>query len=1046
MIERQRLISLAFHRRGIVWLVFLFASIYGFYCWKQLPIEAYPDISDTSAQIITQVPGLAAEEVEQQITIPLEREINGTPGIYVMRSNSTFGLSLITLVFQDGTENYWARQRLQERISGVELPYGAQPGLDPLTSPVGEIFRYTLESPTRDLRELSELQFWKVIPRIKQVPGVVDVSNFGGLTTQFILELDPANLTKYHVSLSQITQTINANNANAGGSILDRGQQGFVVRGVGLITGLEDLGNIVVTQKDGVPVLVKNLGEVKLGYPQRKGILGKDEKADTIQGITLMLKGENPSRVLEGVHEAVRDLNENILPKDVKLVPYLDRTDLVDKTVHTVEKTLFEGLILVSLLLLLFLGSLRGALIVAVTIPVSLLVAFTCMHHFNIPANLLSLGAIDFGILVDGAIIVLENILRRREEEESLELSEKDVMSTAMQVTRPVFFGMLVVISAYLPLFAFQRIEYKLFSPMAFAVGFSIFGALAVALLLVPGLAYHAYHRPRKVFHNPVFKILTPLYDVFLQFIVGQSWLAVVALVVTLGATAFLGGTIGRDYLPYLDEGSIWLQVTLPPGISLDKATEMSNELRRVTREFKETSFIVTQLGRTDDGMDPWTPSHIEAMVGLHPYESWASHLTKLQLIEKMSKRFSELSGFEVGFAQPISDMVLDKVAGAHSDLVVKVYGSDFRESRRIAGEVVAVIKAIPGAEDVMIDQQPPLPQVRIRVDRNALARVGINVSDVADLIETGIGGKSIAQIFIEERSYDIAVRFSKETRDTPQAIGNLVLTTPTGAQIPLSQVAEIGLDDGESTITREMGKRHLTVRINVRNRDLSSFLNDAKEKLQSSVQYDHSQFHLAWGGQFENQQRAQARLMLILPMVLALMFLLLFAEFGNIRLPVLVLLTVPMAGLGGLAALQFREMTLNVSSAVGFIAVFGVTVLNAIIMVSNMNRWRLTPDMPLKEAVRCGAGERLRSVLVTGTVATAGMIPAVLAHGLGSDVQRPLATVVVGGLVSGTFLTLALIPPLYYLIQRRFGSAIGKAKPQVDSALPTSQSQGELV
>lgn len=849
MIERQRLISIAFQRRGIVWLVFLFVALYGWHCWTQLPIEAYPDISDTSAQVITQVPGLAAEEVEQQITIPLEREINGMPGMYVMRSNSTFGLSLITIVFQDGTENYWARQRLQERINGVELPYDAKPELDPMTSPVGEIFRYTLESPGRDLRELSELQAWNVIPRIKQVPGVVDVSNFGGLTTQFVLELDPANLTKYHVSLSQITQAVCANNANAGGSILDRGQQGFVIRGVGLITGIEDLGNIVVAQKDGTPVFLKNLGTVKLGSPQRKGVLGKDENPDTIQGITLMLKGENPSRVLDGVHEAVRDLNENILPKDVRVVPYLDRTDLVAKTVDTVENTLFEGFLIVGLLLLLLLGSVRAALIVVITIPLSLLIAFICMHHFNIPANLLSLGAIDFGILVDGAIIVLENILRRREELSDKELTERDVMATAKQVTRPVFFGMLVVISAYLPLFAFQRIEYKLFSPMAFAVGFSILGALAVALLLVPGWAYHAYHRPRTMFRNPLFGLMNKLYEWFLWFVVRHSWLGVLVLAATLAATGFLAMNIGRDYLPYLDEGSIWLQVTLPPGISLEKATEMSNELRRVTREFKEVSFIVTQLGRTDDGMDPWTPSHIEAMVGLHPYESWDSHLTKQELIDKMAKRFSGMSGFEVGFAQPISDMVLDKVAGAHSDLVVKVYGNDFKESRRIAGEVERVIKTIPGAQDVMIDQQPPLPQVRIKVDRDALARVGINVSDVADLIETGIGGKSIAQIFIEERSYDIAVRFAPETRDSPEAIGKLVLTAPSGAQIPLSQVAAIVLDEGESTITREMGKRHLTVRINVRNRDLSSFLDEARRKLQAEVPFDHSQFHLAWGG-----------------------------------------------------------------------------------------------------------------------------------------------------------------------------------------------------
>ena len=924
----ERLVTLCFNRRGIVGLVFIFVALYGWYSWSQLPIEAYPDISDTSAQVITQVPGLAAEEVEQQITVPLEREIIGIPGMHVMRSNSTFGLSLITVVFRDGVEDYWARQRLRERIAEVQLPYNAQPGLDPMTSPIGEIYRYTLESKTRDLRELSELQFWKVIPRLKKVPGVIDVSNFGGLTTQFLLEFDPAKLTKYNISLSQITQAVNANNANAGGSIMDRGQQGFVVRGVGLISGLDDLGNIVVTQKNGVPVLVKDLGDVKLGHPQRKGILGKDDNPDTIEGITLMLRGENPSRTLEGVHEAVRDLNENILPKDVKVVPYLDRTTLVSGTVRTVGKTLLEGMILVSIVLLLFLGSPRSAFIIALTIPLSLLVAFIFMHHFMIPANLLSLGAIDFGILVDGAIVVLENILRKREENEGRDLTPEDVVTASLQVTRPMFFGMLVIITAYLPLFAFQRIEYKLFSPMAYAVGFALIGALATALMLVPGLAYRAYHKPRHVFHNPVLEKMTPRYVDLLSRILDRPRTAIIAFAVTLAVVIVLGATIGRDFLPYLDEGSLWLQVKLPPGVSLDKAAEMSNELRRVTREFKEVSFMVTQLGRTDDGMDPWTPSHIEAMVGLHPYDTWKSGLTKQELIDKMARRYEQLPGVHIGFAQPISDMVLDKVAGAHSDLVVKVYGNDFKEARRIAGDIERTLKTVPGAQDVIIDQEPPLPQVRIKVDRSAAARFGINISDIADLIGTGIGGRPVAQLFIEERHYDIAVRFVKETRDDPEAIGNLVLSSPTGARIPLSQVATIRLDDGESTITREMAKRHLTVRLNVRDRDLSSFLNEAKPKIDSGITYDHSRFQIAWGGQFENQQRAQARLALIVPMVLALMFLLLFGEFRNLRQPLLILLAVPLAALGGLIALHLRGLTLNVSSAVGFIALFGVAVL----------------------------------------------------------------------------------------------------------------------
>ncbi|HXX84100.1 MAG TPA: CusA/CzcA family heavy metal efflux RND transporter [Casimicrobiaceae bacterium] len=1017
----ERLVTLCFNRRGIVVLVFFFAAVYGWYCWTQLPLEAYPDIADTTSQVITQVNGLAAEEVEQQITIPLEREIMGTPRMHVMRSKSTFGLSLITVVFEDGTEDYWSRQRLQDRINGVSLPYNAQPGLDPLTSPIGEIYRYTLESKTRNLRELSELQFWKVIPRFKQVPGVVDVTNFGGITTQFLLEFDPATLSKYNLSLNQITQAITANNANAGGSVLNRGEQGLVVRGVGLVRGLDDLGNIVVSQKNGVPVLVKDLGTVTLGHQERHGILGKDDQSDTISGIVLLLKNENPSRVIAGVHAAVADLNEHILPKDVRIAPYLDRSWLVDATVRTVGKTLLEGMLVVTLVLLLFLGSPRAAAIVALTIPLSLLIAFIFMHHFNIPANLLSLGAIDFGIIVDGAIFVMENILRRREAEPDRVLHGPDIIKAALQVTRPIFFGMLVIIIGYLPLFAFQRIEYKLFSPMAFAVGFALIGALLVTLMLIPGLAFWAYHTPRRMFRNPLLTVLAPRYEAFLRRFVDHSPTVITLFAVTLVAVGIMGASIGRDFLPYLDEGSIWLQVTLPPGISLEKASEMADALRAATLEFKEVEHVVTQLGRNDDGTDPFTPSHIEGAVTLRPYSTWASGWTKQELIERLAARYRELPGTETGFTQPMIDGVLDKLAGAHSDLVVKIYGNDFRETRQIASAVERLLKTVPGAQDVIIDQEPPLPQVRIDVDRAAAARLGINVADVMALIQNGIGGNPVALVYVEDRSYNIAVRFVDSARNDPSAIGNLVLSAANGAHVALAQVAQVRFAEGETTITREMNRRHLTVRLDLRGRDLASFLSEARQRIEQEIPYDHTRYQIAWGGQFENQQRAQARLAVILPMTLALMFVLLFALFGNLRQPGLILLTVPLSLLGGLVGLYLRDMTLNVSSAVGFIALFGVAVLNGIVMIANLNRWRRkNPDMSLKDAVVNGARERLRPVLTTATVAALGLVPAALSRGLGSDVQRPLATVVVVGLVSATALTLILLPGLYFVVEQR--------------------------
>jgi heavy metal efflux system protein len=1014
----DRFVSACLDRRWLMVALFLLIAAFGVYSWTELSVEAYPDISDTTAQVVTTFPGHAAEEVEEQVTIPLERELNGIPGLQVMRSKSTFGLSLITLVFRDGVEDYFARSRIQERVNGVNLPTGATAGLDPLTSPIGEIFRYTLESPNRSQRELRELQEWVVIPTLKQVFGVADVTNFGGETTQFQLLLDPSKLAQYNLGLKQVMDAVSSNNSNAGGSVVRRGDEAFVVRGIGLIRSLDDLGNIVVNQKNGTPVLLRNLGELRLGALERNGILGKDNNPDGVSGIVLLLRGENPSRVLAGLHAKVQALNRGLLPPDVKVVPYLDRTDLVKTTLHTVSRTLLEGMTLVVLVLMLFLGSIRGALIVAITIPLSLLIAFILMHLTNIPANLLSLGAIDFGIIVDGSIVVMENILRRREAHPDEPVTLVEARTAATQVARPMFFATIIIITAYIPLFAFQRVEKKLFSPMAYTVGYALGGAILVALALVPGLALAAYSRPRKFWKNPALVWVTNFYDTSLRGVLGRPALALVPAGVALLVAVLLTITVGKEFLPELDEGSIWLQVQLPPGISLQRASEMATELRQATREFKEVAYVVTQLGRNDDGTDPWTPSHIEAAVGLTAYDTWKGGETKQDLIVKLSERYTRIPGISVGFSQPMIDGVNDKIAGAHSELVVKVYGKDFADTRRVATEVVAALEKTPGAVDVSIDQEPPLPQLQIKVNREAAARFGINVSDIADLIEVGIGGRAVGQLFLGEKRYDIAVRFVPSVRSNPEEIGDLTLTAPGGARIPLSQVSDVSLKSGESTITRETNRRHLTVKLNLRGRDLSSFLAEAHERIASDVHFDPATTEIVWGGLFENQQRAQTRLALIMPVVLALIFLLLYGAFGTLRHAALILINVPLAVLGGMVALHLRGMTLNVSSAVGFIALFGISVQNGVLMVSNLNHLR-DSGLELMEAVARGAEERFRPVLMTATVATLGLIPAALARGIGSDVQRPLATVVVGGLVSATLLTLLVLPVLYEVIER---------------------------
>ncbi len=1017
----ERLVSFCLRRRLLIVAFFGTVAAYGFYSWKQLPIEAYPDISDTQAQVITQYPGHAAEEMEQQITIPLERELRGVPGLHVMRSSSTFGLSLITLVFRDGVEDYWARQRVQERIAKVDLPSGVESVLDPLTSAIGEIYRYTLESKLRDQRSLRELQEWVVIPQLKQVFGVVDISNFGGETTQFQVFLDPAKLAKYNLSLKQVTDAIQANNANAGGSIMVHGQQGLVVRGLGLVKSPEDLSLTVITQKGGTPVLLRDLGQVQMGVLERKGILGKDDNDDSVSGIVLLLRGQNPSQVLEGVHKKVDELNHKILPPDVKIVPYLDRTTLVKTTIATVGRTLLEGMGLVILMLILFLGNLRGALLVALTIPISLLSAFILMHLTHIPANLLSLGAIDFGIIVNEAVVMTEVIYRRREQNPDQPLSETSAREAVLEVAKPMFFATLIIMTAYLPLFAFERVERKLFTPMSFTVCFALTGALFFATAAIPPLAHWVFRKPGQTFANPALAWLTAKYNGLLRYITERPRRALLPGIAVAGLTVVLALLVSREFLPYIDEGTLWLQVQMPPGISLPKATEMSRELRKAVREFPEVSYIVTQLGRTDDGMDPFTPSHIECCIGLKPYGQWGGD--KQGLIRRMDARLTRLPGMNFGFSQPIIDMVNDKIAGAHSELVIKIFGDDFSETRRIAEELVGILSTVKGAADVAIHQEPPLPQLQIKVNREVAARFGINVADVTDLIETAIGGKAVSVVFLGERKYNINVRYMESSRNSLEAVGNLTLTSSTGTRIPLSQVAEVKLGSGESTITREMNQRHMTVKVNIRGRDLGAFLKEAQKTIAEKVKFDATRYRIEWGGQFENQQRAQARLAFIIPGVLVLIFLLLYAGFGQLRHAGLILITVPLALVGGLAALHLRGMTLNVSSAVGFIALFGVAVQNGVIMVANLNRCRRL-GMDLKEAVICGAGQRLRPVLMTASVATLGLLPAALTHSIGSDVQRPLATVVVGGLISATLLTLVILPAAYLSLERRFAAS----------------------
>jgi cobalt-zinc-cadmium resistance protein CzcA len=1022
----EKIFRIFINRRLLISTCFVLVAVMGIYSWSKLPVDAYPDIADVTVQVVTQVPGLAAEEIEQQITIPLERELNGLPGLVTMRSKNLFGISSILLVFKDGTDDYWARQRVEERIMGIELPFGALPELNPLTSPTGEVCRYIIESPNHTLRELTDLQKWVIIPRLKQVMGVADVQNFGGITTQYQIEIDPAKLEKYNLPLRDVVESINKNNANAGGSMIDRGELTYIIRGVGLIKDLDDLGKIVVKSEDGVPVYLNDLGTLKYGNFERKGVFGYSDRerdiSESVQGIVQLLRYENPSEVLKEVHKAINELNSEILPDGVSIYIFLDRTNLVDATLNTVSHTLLFGVVLVIAVLIVFLGSWRSAIVIAITIPLSLLIAFILMYFTKIQANLLSLGAIDFGIIVEGSVVMLETVLRKREENIFEELQTENIVKRCAEMGKPIFFSMLIIIMAYLPLFTFERIEKKMFSPMAYTVGFAILGALAVSMMLIPGLSFQVYRKPQKVYINKWLERLTALYRINIIKLLNRPRKVFVPLSIILAVTIFLSVIVGKDFLPALDEGSLWLQVQMPPGITLEKAKTMADTLRNHILKYEEVKYVMTQVGRDDEGTDPFSTSHAECGVGLIPYKEWKRGKRKKDLIEELSADLGKLPGYSIGFSQPIIDMVMDQIAGSHSDIAIKIFGEDQTEARRIAEEVVKTVKAIKGAGDVGIEQEPPLPQLQIEAIRDKIALYGLNVSDVADIIEVAIGGKAISQVFIGNRVYDVICRYNEQARETPEKIGSLLLTAPAGSKIQLSQITEIKTNTGPSIINREENSRFVTVRINMRGRDMTSFLKEASRAIEKNITYNHNLFKLKWSGQFDSQKRAFARLLLIVPLSLALMFLLLFWSFGNFRQAWLQMAMLPFSVFGGMVALNISGMTFNVSSAVGFIALFGVFTMNGVLMISHINNLRKRGE-DLKYAVIKGATHRFRQIIMTSTVAILGLVPASLSTNIGSDVQRPLATVIVYGLAFGTIITLMVLPALYYMLERKISN-----------------------
>ncbi|MBI5084986.1 MAG: efflux RND transporter permease subunit [Acidobacteria bacterium] len=1019
-----QLLRFALRQRFITLLIGLALIGAGTWAYQQLKIEAYPDISDTQVVVISEYRGRAAEEVEQQVTVPLERALNSVPNVIARRSRTIFGLSVVELTFAYGVNDYFARQVVLEKLRDANLPPGVTPALGPLSTPIGELYRYSLEGPGYNAMQLRELQDWVIEPRFLQVQGVADVTPFGGLIRQYQVEIDPLSLAKYGLTVSQVAQALDANNQNAGGAMLDNGQQALVIRGVGQVKSIADVESIVVSESKGVPVFIRDVARVKFGAPPPTGIFGVNEKQNGVEGIVLMRRGENPSEVLAGIKDAVEELNSTRLPQGVKISPIYDRTDLVNNTLGTVTHTLLEGLVIVVAVLFLFLGSVRAALLTAITIPLSLLFAFVCMQFSGIPANLLSLGALDFGIIVDGTLVMVEHVVHMLvERQRAGKLGAHSgvvgaVRDAALEMERPIFFSLMIIISAYIPLFTLERVERRLFTPMAFTICYALLGSMLIALTLVPVLATYLFRHGAKDWDNPVLHWLGDIYRRALNSTMKRPKVTVGSSIAVVLAAFLLAASLGSEFLPQLDEGVIWVRATLAPGVSIDKSAQLAGQIRTVLAKFPEVKLVSSQSGRNDSGTDPYGANRNEVFLALKPYDTWTSGRNKATLIEAMSKELrNEIPGAAFSFTQPIIDNVTEAVTGSAADLAVIFTGPNLDELRAQARQALEVIKHVPGAADSAIEQEDDQPQLRIEVDRQAVARYGINVRDVQDVVEMAVGGRAVSTVFEGERVFDVTVRYVPEARKDAHVIGEILVSTREGGRVPLSQLARIEVVNGASIIARRENRRQITVRTNIRGRDQGSFVADAQARFDKAIRVPKG-YEVDWGGQFENLTRAKRRLTFIMPVTVAVIFLLLFWTFGSPVYAGLVLMNVPFSLVGGIVFLWMRGINLSVSSAVGFISLFGVAVMSGVLVVAEINRRRRSdPELGVPEAVVQGALAQMRPVLMMIVVALLGMVPAARATGIGSDVQRPLATVVVGGLLSTLLLTLLALPSLYLLV-----------------------------
>jgi len=1012
----RRIVTFALTQRFITLALALLLTVGGILAFARLPIEAYPDVADVQVDVITIWSGHAAEEVERHITIPLEKELNGIGNITFLRSISIFGLSNIRVLFADGTDSYWARQQAQERIAQAELPADARPTLGPLASVIGEVYRYTLESKTMPLVELKALQDWVLEREFRKVPGVVDVVSWGGGIKQYQVTVDPGRLRAYKLSLKQVFDAVAANNANAGGSYVRQGEYALMVRGIGLIRSTQDIENIVVAAQRGTPVRIRDIGQVGIGHAIRFGMLGRDHADDLVQGIVLMRKGENPGKVIEGVRQKIAEIRK-LLPPGVEMRPYYSRDRLVKTTLVTVLRNLAEGAALVGLLLWLFLYNLRAAMIVALTIPLSLFFAFIFMDLRGIPANLLSLGAIDFGIIVDGAVIMAENILRHLAHHKPTgRRAMHEVQHAALEVARPLTFAVLIIMTVYVPILTFQRIEGKLFRPMAVTISLAVIGSLVLTLTLIPALSSLLFRRPPAERESPVLRWLRRPYLPALRWCLRRPAVPILAACALLALSLVVFLRLGKEFLPELDEGDLWLRVKFPVGISLEAAQPYVHDIRERLLKFPEVRAVVSQNGAPDDGTDPNGPDNAEFYIGLRRREEWKIR-DKGRLIEGMDRALAGIPGITTNFSQPIKDNVDEALAGVKGELAIKLYGPDLFVLEAKAKEIADVLRGIRGVADLDYDHLVGQPQLQIVVDRAAAARYGINVQDVQDAIEAATKGRVATVVLEGERRFDLAVRLARDG-DPVAALRGLSISAPSGERIPLGQLAEIQKTEGLAQILREGNVRRVAIKWSVRGRDMGGLVAEAMRKVEAAVKLPEG-YQVVWSGRFEDQQRALARLYIIVPLVVFIIFILLFGAFQSLGHSLLIMLNLPFALIGGTLALFLWGTNFNISAAVGYVAVFGVSVLNGVVLVSSI-RQAYDEGLPLREAIARGCEMRFRPIIVAGIVAVIGFLPAALSQGIGAEIQRPLARVVIGGLVSSTALTLLVLPAIYALVGRR--------------------------